>query len=371
MIRFVHTADWQIGMKAAGLGDASQRVRDVRLDSVERIVELARERDIELLLITGDVFEDNAVDRSLVRKVGETLSRFRGQVFITPGNHDPLTPGSVWEHPVWEENSHVHVLRDRRPIELENCVLYPCPLKEKYSTRNPLSSIDASDTHKVAIGLAHGNVEGLPDAEPDYPIPVDAAQKAGLDFLAIGHWHSFSPYKGSDGIVRMAYSGTHETTKFGERDSGNVLLVKIAERGAVPQIESLRTGALKWLTLDRSIAQADDLARLSSELKAIEDPGNCLVRIRLDGLLFMSARAELELLNEILTTRFLYGFLSIERMTPAPEDDSWIEELPVGVLRESAETIRQQAFNGSDEQTRLVATRALLELFELKEKAAL
>lgn len=31
MIRFIHTADWQIGMKLRGLGVASQVLRDARL----------------------------------------------------------------------------------------------------------------------------------------------------------------------------------------------------------------------------------------------------------------------------------------------------------------------------------------------------
>ena len=51
----------------------------------------------------------------------------------------------------------------------------------------------------------------------------------------------------------MAYSGTHETTKFGERDSGNALLVEIASRGSTPVIESIRTGGLQWTVIEESL----------------------------------------------------------------------------------------------------------------------
>ena len=370
MIRFIHTADWQIGMKANGLGAAAQVVRDVRLDSIKRLVQRANEKEAELMLITGDVFEDNAVDRLLVRKVGQLLSGFHGKVFITPGNHDPLTPGCVWDHPVWEESANITVIRDNSIIELENCTIYPCPLKEKYSTKNPTSWIQAQDCSTIAIGMAHGNVEGLPDVEADFPIPQNAAEMAGLDYLGIGHWHSYAPYKDGKAAIRMAYAGTHETTKFGERDSGNALLVEISARGAAPVIEVLPTGSLTWHSMEQSLQSSGELKALISQLNGMSAPERTLVRLRLNGLLFASDRGDLESLGEILTTRFLFGELIADALTPAPEDDAWIEDLPVGALREAAETIRQQALHGADERTRAVATRALLELFDSKEKSA-
>jgi len=40
-MRFLHTADWQIGMKAAAMGDAGARVREERLAAGRRVVEAA------------------------------------------------------------------------------------------------------------------------------------------------------------------------------------------------------------------------------------------------------------------------------------------------------------------------------------------
>lgn len=367
-VRFIHTADWQIGMKASGIGPVGQQVREARLDTINRVLGVAKERGINLLLITGDVFEDNAVDRFLVRKVGDKLSRFPGRVYIIPGNHDPLVPGSVWEHAVWEEASNVSVIREPEPIELDDCILYPCPLEEKYSTRNPTSWIDAGESEKIAIGLAHGNVEGLPDADPDFPIPRDAAGRAGLDFLAVGHWHSFATYPGADGAVRLAYSGTHETTKFGERDSGNVLVVEIDERGAAPKLESVPVGRLQWQTEETSLEREGALDSVLSGLNEIPAPESTLLRLRLNGLLYASDRAKLASVEEIVSTRFLYGIVDGQSLVPAPEDDSWIESLPVGPVREAAEKIREQALHASDEEKKAVATRALIQLFEMNEK---
>jgi DNA repair exonuclease SbcCD nuclease subunit len=369
MIRFIHTADWQIGMKASGVGSASQAVRNARMDAIKRIVEIANEQHAQLMLVTGDVFEDNAVDRLLVRRVGEMLKGFSGPVYIIPGNHDPLSPGSVWEHSVWDEVSNVNVIHSNEPIELDDCILYPCPLKEKYSSRNPTSWIDANKDKKITLGLAHGNVEGLPDPEPDFPIPKNAAQLTGLDYLGIGHWHSFAPYFDDSGACRMAYSGTHESTKFGERASGNVLLIKIENRGAEPEVESLRTGQLTWQTLEVTLDHEGALEKVISEVNGIEDPEKTLIRVRLGGILYSTDRPLLRSLEEVLTTRFLFGSLDSAQLIPAPEDDTWIETLPAGPIRETANELRELAINGRDDAGKAVATQALIQLFELQEKA--
>jgi len=47
-MRFVHTADWQIGMKAAHVGDAGKRVREERIEAArpsrENVRRTCRER---------------------------------------------------------------------------------------------------------------------------------------------------------------------------------------------------------------------------------------------------------------------------------------------------------------------------------------
>jgi len=64
-MKFLHTADWQIGMKAAALGDAGARVREERLAAGRRVVEAAKSHHVDFVLVAGDLFEDNAVDRVL------------------------------------------------------------------------------------------------------------------------------------------------------------------------------------------------------------------------------------------------------------------------------------------------------------------
>ena len=54
----------------------------------------------------------------------------------------------------------------------------------------PPTGSTADGSGAIAVGLAHGTVEGVPQDPPEFPIARDAAARAGLDYLALGHWHS-------------------------------------------------------------------------------------------------------------------------------------------------------------------------------------
>ena len=365
-MKFLHTADWQMGRKAESLGNkAAERVRQARLDAAQRVIQVAKENKAEMILFAGDMFEDNAVDRSLVRKVGEILKSFGRPVFLIPGNHDPLVPGSVWEHSVWRESENLHVIQTAEAIERENCILFPCPLKEKHSTKNPMDWMDdRQESDKICIGLAHGNLENIPEAE-EHPIPVDAPSRYGLDYVALGHWHSYKVYPDKGGAKRMAYCGAHETTKFGEPDSGKVVLVKIAKRGAPPILKPIPTGNLVWKTLEKTIRQPGELKALSKKLNAISQPKSTLLRIHLKGILFHEDQEHLDTIKEKLEAReFLYGSLDAEELTLSPDNNEWIETLPP-VFQCAAEKLQKQAAQDPDVQERSKAKQALLLLFEL------
>jgi hypothetical protein len=361
-MRFLHTADWQIGMRAAHVGGAGERVREERLTAARRVVSLAAERGAGFLVVAGDVFEDNAVDRVLVQRTGDILAEFPGPVYLLPGNHDPLLPGSVWEHPVWASRPNLNVLRSADPVDAPGARLLPCPLFEKHGQADPTRGIPArADGEGIRVGVAHGTIEGIRTELPEFPIARDAAARRGLDYLALGHWHSFGTIPDAAGAPRTAYSGTHETTKFGERDSGTCLLVTIGEPGAPPEVERLRSGGLAWAIEEREIGAEGELARLRAELDDRPAPETTLLDVRLSGLLFASEADEIDRIREIVASRFLFGRVTAGALRPAPSDDGWIADLPEGPVRAAAERLRSAAEGPAPE----VASRALRLLFAL------
>ncbi|HVO85395.1 MAG TPA: DNA repair exonuclease [Syntrophobacteria bacterium] len=359
-MRFLHTADWQIGMKATALGEAAARVREERLAAGLRIVEVARQRGADFILVAGDLFEHNGVDRVLVQRVADVLGSFSGPVFIIPGNHDPLTRGSVWEHPAWKGWGNLHILREESPVSVAGGILFPCPVQESHSGRNPTAWIPVERGATIRIGMAHGTVESVRQDEPDYPIPRDAAERSGLDYLALGHWHSAAVYCAADGAPRMAYSGTPEPSGFGERESGFVLLVEIPGPGAPPALTAARTGRLEWTTVAEELRGPGDLTRLRERLEGAARPDAALVEVVLSGLLPAQEQDELARIHQILQSRFFWGKVDAARLRPSPEDDAWIDNLPPGIIREAAMRLR----HGKDVSPE-VAARALMELYAL------
>lgn len=363
-MRFLHTADWQIGMKADSVGEAGDRVREARLEAGEKVIETAAEHNVDCVIAAGDLFEHNAVDRRLIQRTADILSSFKGEVFIIPGNHDPYEPGSVWHHPAWKYAENLVLCIENKPIERDGFTLYPCPLREKYSSRNPTEWIQEAEKRGISVGIAHGTVEGVQQDELDYPIPRDVAERVGVDYLALGHWHSTACYEAGDNAVRMAYSGTHEASKFGERDSGNVLIVELDKPGAAPEIERVRTGQLSWISETETLVDRGDLERIRSSVQEMEQPDRTLLRMSLTGTLRAEEYPELEHLQDLVQTRFLYGSLDGTALRLYPDDDKWIRSLPHGVVREAALDLMEKASasSGSAEEQQ-TAARALIELY--------
>jgi metallophosphoesterase superfamily enzyme len=110
-------------MRAAHVGAVGETVRRARLEAARRVVEVAQEQDAQFIVVAGDTFEDNAVDRLLVQKVADILGAFAGPVYLIAGNHDALVPGSVWEHPAWKSHRNLQVLTTAAAVDIEGAFL--------------------------------------------------------------------------------------------------------------------------------------------------------------------------------------------------------------------------------------------------------
>ncbi len=96
MPRFLHSADWQLGMTRHFLSEEAQaRFSQDRLDAVRALGRLARDEACEFVVVAGDVFESNQVDRRTIARAIEALRAIDVPVYLLPGNHDPLDAASV------------------------------------------------------------------------------------------------------------------------------------------------------------------------------------------------------------------------------------------------------------------------------------
>lgn len=351
-MRFLHTADWQMGMKAAHVGRNASIVRDARRKAARRVAELARAERVDFVLVAGDTFEDHAVSGERVDETAEILTACDCPLYILPGNHDPLTAASVWERPVWQGRRNLHVLRDQTPVPVPGGWLLPCPVRDRWSGDDPTKDIPLEPADGVRIGVAHGSLSSVPMTDRSHPIAENAAERARLDYLALGHWHTTRVWG------RTAYSGTPEPTRFLEEDSGNVLLVEIQSPGSRPKVDKVRTAVLSWVSMSREVNHEGDLATIEDELRHAADPKTTLVELQLKGLLFEADWPVLRRIREQLGAQFLHWAMDDAGLIPAGVEKT----LPAGYFQEVERELRLQAEEGPRAE---VARRALMELYRL------
>jgi DNA repair exonuclease SbcCD nuclease subunit len=344
-MKILHTADWHIGLKASRLGGAGARVRGERLRSARRVIDIANERGVDIVLLAGDTFDDNNVGASAIKEVAAILETSAAPVCVIPGNHDYLCPGSVWDFDEWGRSGKIHLLTEETPVEIGGAVIYPCPLREYESMESPTAWIpeERASDGKIRIALAHGSVEGLPKEELDIPIPRDLPARKNLDYAALGHWHSYSLYE-SGGACRMAYSGSHETTRFGKPDSFCAAAVTIDGAGAVPQIERLNIGALTWIDREETIDGAAALRAVAESILGIENQESTLVRLKLSGVYTIDDIGALDELRAIGEAgRFLFFEVLTDELSLVRGDIStdmgWINVIGEILVRKTGERI--------------------------------
>lgn len=370
-MRFIHTADWQIGKSFRRFGDRESLLRQARLDAIVRIGELAIRENAQHVLVAGDLYDHFAPADKTAAEPMERMKRFAGVTWhIIPGNHDPHRPDAVWDR-LTAKGLPANVRAHLAPVPVDlgdGAVLLPAPLLRNSETNDLTRWMDDAPTPPGAlrIGLAHGSVTGFGDAQ-DTGNPVDPARpkSAGLAYLALGDWHRTMKIG-----ERVWYAGTPEPDRVGSQSVGQVLLVDVASNDAPPVVTPLDSGAYRWETREVRLGGAGDLADFETGLRAMPDILRTLLRIGVTGALPLAARADLQRRLTDLDAAFFHLDANLERLavSPSAEDLDAIDF--DGVLRKSAETLRARSADPdlSAEQRR-VAADAMVELFLLATKA--
>jgi DNA repair exonuclease SbcCD nuclease subunit len=302
-MRFLHTADWQLGMTRHFLaGDAQPRYSAARRDAVAGLGALAAEVGAEFVVVAGDVFEHNQLAPQVIGQSLEAMRAIGIPVYLLPGNHDPLDASSVFTSALFtaECPDNVVVL-DRAGIHQvrPGLEIVAAPWRSKAPTTDlvgdVLYDLDAGPVTRVLV--AHGGVDVLdPDREKPSLIRLDRLEEAlargAVHYAALGDKHSLTQV-GDSG--RVWYSGSPEVTNFDdvESDPGHVLVVDIDETNAV-SVTARHVGHWRFVTLHREVDTSRDIADLDVNLDLMTEKDRTVVRLALTGSLTVTDRAALD-----------------------------------------------------------------------------
>ena len=306
-MRFIHTADWQLGMTRYFLnGEAQPRYSAARRDAVAGLKDLAADAGAEFIVVAGDVFEHNQL---APRDISQSLEAMRGigvPVYLLPGNHDPLDASSVYTSPLFVSECPDNVTVLDRPGVHEvrpGLEIVAAPWTSKAPCTDPVASVlddlSADGTARIVVG--HGGVDiFVPDKDRPSLIRLAALEAAiargAVHYVALGDKHSRMQV-GSTG--RIWYSGSPEVTNYDdiESDPGHVLVVDLDEAdpdAASVRVEPHKVGRWRFVTLRRSVDDSRDIADLDLNLDLMPDKDRTVVRVGLTGSLTVTDKASLD-----------------------------------------------------------------------------
>jgi DNA repair protein SbcD/Mre11 len=263
VIRLLHLADVHLGRPFQMLGEKGTAQRRALDAALVRAVDLALEHKVHLVLVAGDLFDSAKPLPAAIELVGRQLRRLedaRIRAAVVAGNHDAgedgytagverlrdASPGTVWVG----RDVEAHAFTER---DLTLIARSPVP----GASRSPLTGWPVRPATRFAVGLTHGSFYRAGVVETPGVLHPQEVREAGLDYLALGDWHSAAEVVPPPSAAW--YAGAPELLSLDQEGAGHVLLVEISEPGRA-MVTRHRVGRRQYRRLEVDLALVDDEA---------------------------------------------------------------------------------------------------------------
>lgn len=358
-VRLLHTADVHLGAPFGFLGRLGREHRAQVMATFSRVVDLALTSQVDALLIAGDLFDNAYPQAGTVGEVVYQLRRLDTEgiwTLLTPGTHDRLEPGGVYDSRLFASLPHLHVFREKEmtPFRMEGLDLTVYGRATAAERKDVLAGFHALNDTRWHVGLLHASFTVPGKVERDeMMVSEESISRSGLHYLALGHWHSLADY--SRGGVAAFFSGPPEPLEMGRGEEGRVLLVELEEESPA-QIKPIPVGRRRLQRQEIDAHTVGGPADLYASLRRMADHDLAL-EVRVRGATDEDwVRFEWEKMEEDLSPLFFHFRLdAIPGEVPGIEASSYPEKTVVGrFLRRAREEMAR--LEGEDA---LVAEEAL------------
>ncbi|MCH8814054.1 MAG: DNA repair exonuclease [Chloroflexi bacterium] len=321
----IHTADVHLDRAFSGLGMmsgiAAARREELRA-AIRRLVDLTLEVGADALTIGGDLYEHDRATLDTGNFLAQQFARLETvPVLISPGNHDPYVPDSLYRRVDWPSNVTIFSATELRPVSLPSGVtVWGVAHDGPEVRRNLVAGFRVSGTGPHVL-LFHGsNMSGAPEKRTGHApfLPEDIAA-SGADFALLGHYHSGRVYK--DGKPLFAYPGTPEALDFSEEGEHFVLRLDID--GSTVEPQPVRFGRVRYRTHHLDVTDLVTSDEVRSAIVELEAP--VIQRVILEGQLNRDVDLDTGALYNMCAERFTYLDL-VDRTEPSYDLEELAEE---------------------------------------------
>ena len=293
---FVHAADLHLDCPFDGLGDVPEELaaslKSPTLAAFENIITLCLERQVDFLLIAGDVYnaEDKSLRAQLAFRTGLARLADAGvPSYVAFGNHDPTGgwsaaldwPELVHCFPSGKPKTH-SVLRSGQEIARVSGMSFA----RRAVTDNLAERCTADEDAPFSIAVLHCNCGQVAAHDPYAPCTLSDLEKKRFDYWALGHIHKGEVLRERDPAV--VYPGNPQGLNPKETGAKGCYLVKVDDSGGL-DLEFVETDAVRWFAEEVDASGMDTEQQLINALdERVAHISECagrpaLVRFRIAG----------------------------------------------------------------------------------------
>ena len=259
MSRFLHCADLHLDSPLRGLeryeGAPAKDMREATRRSFANIVDLALERDVDFVLIAGDVFDGDWLDfntglffANQLRRMGDAEIR----VFIVRGNHDALS--KISKTVTFPKN--VHLFRANKPETVIDEAGGFAIHGQSFATGAIFDDLAAkyptAKSSMLNIGLLHTALSGNSEHLPYAPTSIETLVGKGYHYWALGHVHARETVRQDPWIVFPGNTQGRHAKELGPKGC----MVVEGDADGIHSVEFVATDVARWehLTIDATDA---------------------------------------------------------------------------------------------------------------------
>lgn len=306
MAKIIHTGDIHLDSRFVDLPESEGRARRESLRKIfSKTVDIANSENVDVLILAGDVFDAYPIRPETADSFIRDLKRAKCRVFITPGNHDPLTPSSPYATLDFPENVHIFSSKTLTAVEIPELSLrvYGAAYTSEVYDERILDGFSAIDDEFANIVILHSNLYG----EGYSPVSTSDIANSRADYVAFGHIHKPTDVL-YEGHTAYAYCGCPEARDFGECYDTAIYIGEVS-KGNI----SLSRRQISDICYREATVDAKEIYALHSKL----------LTPRKDEFLRLTVTGEIENLDEEKIRETLsqyYKEIDIRDHTTAPRD---------------------------------------------------
>ncbi len=255
-MKFVHIADMHFDTEFDSLTNINNLSSKRRLEQrkiLKNVIEYCRENEVQLLLISGDLYEQKFIRKSTIKYIDELFKEIPNtKIFISPGNHDPYLKNSFYNTFDWSEN--VYIFKDEiEKIEInEETNIYGYGFSDFYCHNSEIENIVLDEKNKTNILIVHGSLDGGNDDYKQYnPLSYKKLKNIGFDYIALGHIHK--RYDNGEEKGRIVYPGSPISMGFDELGTHGMITGEI-KKGKV-EIEFIKLDEREYQEIEIDVTE--------------------------------------------------------------------------------------------------------------------